>query len=157
MRRAVIATAATVIGLVALLDYKSSGAVSTSSSRVKVNVGTSGQGASPASSTTAAGGSSARTAATTFSGTFTSPRVDYIYGEIQVSVTGKDGKVTAVSVPTNDATDPHSSAINDQAVPILVKEALAAQSVNIDVVSGATFTSEAFGRALKDALTKAHQ
>jgi uncharacterized protein with FMN-binding domain len=165
MRRAIITTAATVIGLVALLDYKSSGTISTSSSKVKVNLGSSGQESSSSTTTspattssTGSTSSSQHTSSTTAvgaTGSFTSPEVTYTYGALEVTVTLKDGKITAVSAPSNDAPDPHSEAINDQAVPILDKEAVAAQGVNIDVVSGATFTSEAFGQALKDALTKA--
>jgi uncharacterized protein with FMN-binding domain len=151
MRRAIIAAAATVVGLAALLDYRSSGAISTAASKVKVNLGSSGQQAT--SSTTAV--PTTRSGSAGRSGTFTSSEVTYTYGALDVAISLKDGKITAVTVPSNDAADPRSQLINQQAVPILVKEALAAQGVAIDVVSGATFTSEAFGQALKDALAKA--
>jgi uncharacterized protein with FMN-binding domain len=45
--------------------------------------------------------------------------------------------------------------INSEAVPVLVQEALAAQGVNFDVVSGATYTSDAFAQSLQSALTAA--
>jgi uncharacterized protein with FMN-binding domain len=46
--------------------------------------------------------------------------------------------------------------INDQALPILVHEALVAQSAQIDQVSGATYTSEAFTQSLQAALLQAN-
>ncbi len=45
--------------------------------------------------------------------------------------------------------------VNSAAVPVLMREAVAAQGVNFDVVSGATFTSDAFAQSLQSALAKA--
>lgn len=64
-------------------------------------------------------------------------------------------KIANVSIPQESGTDPRSDFINSQAVPILTQEALAANGTNIDVVSGATFTSDAFAQALSSALSKA--
>jgi len=49
-----------------------------------------------------------------------------------------------------------SQFIMSQALPILRQEFLAAQSAKIQMVSGATYTSEAFVRSLQSALLKAH-
>ena len=48
--------------------------------------------------------------------------------------------------------DNHSRRINSQAVPILTQAAIAAQSANIDMVSGATWTSESYATSLQAAL-----
>jgi hypothetical protein len=49
-----------------------------------------------------------------------------------------------------------SQFIMSQALPILRQEFLAAQSPKIQMVSGATYTSEAFIQSLQSALVKAH-
>lgn len=49
-----------------------------------------------------------------------------------------------------------SQFIMSQALPILRQEFLAAQSGRIQMVSGATYTSEAFVQSLQSALLKAH-
>jgi uncharacterized protein with FMN-binding domain len=81
--------------------------------------------------------------------------VNYAYGDIEVRVTVTDGRITAISIPSESAADPRSESINSQAIPILTREALAAQSLHFDVVSGATFTSDAFAQSFGSALTKA--
>ena len=81
--------------------------------------------------------------------------VVYLYGDIQVTVAMSGGRILDVTVPRNDASDVRSAAINSEAVPVLVQEALAAQGSNIDVVTGATYTSDAFAQSLQSALTKA--
>ena len=50
---------------------------------------------------------------------------------------------------------PEEQTISSYAVAILAKEAIAAQSVNLNAVSGATFTSDAFAQSLQSALQKA--
>jgi uncharacterized protein with FMN-binding domain len=174
MRRAVIATAGTVVGLVALLGYKSSGAVNVQ----RVSVGTDPSGApgttiAPATSaptTAAAGGKTATTAGpttvgpTTVGPTTTGPAtrtydgqlVTYLYGNIEVAATLDGHRIVNVTVPQNSAIDGRSAMINSEAVPELVQEALAAQGVNFDVVSGATYTSDAFAQSLQSALTAAN-
>ena len=47
-------------------------------------------------------------------------------------------------------------AINNRAVPILNREAVAAQSADIDMVSGATVTSRAYIQSLQSAIDQAH-
>jgi uncharacterized protein with FMN-binding domain len=159
MRRAVIATAGTVVGLVVLLGYKSSGPVNLQ----KVSVGTGSPGATTTTPATepstapAPGGATPSTSAPTGAktATYTGHLVVYLYGDIQVAVTLSGGRIVSVSVPQNAAADGRSAAINSEAVPVLVQETLAAQGTNIDVVTGATYTSDAFAQSLQTALTKA--
>src|SRR5438876_12064801 len=64
-------------------------------------------------------------------------------------------KLTAVSVPTYPNHTDRSIYINQTALPILKAEALSAQSANINMVSGATDSSDAFAQSLQSAILKA--
>ena len=65
-------------------------------------------------------------------------------------------KITAVSVPTYPNHTDRSVYISSQALPILKSEALQAHmSANINLVSGATYTSDAFAQSLQSAILKA--
>jgi uncharacterized protein with FMN-binding domain len=77
------------------------------------------------------------------------------WGTIQVTITVKSRRVTAISVsyPTDRV---RSAVINGRAVPILRSEALRAQSYNVHSVSGATLTSRSFDNSLYSAMHKAH-
>jgi uncharacterized protein with FMN-binding domain len=76
------------------------------------------------------------------------------YGTVEVQITVSNGKITdiqAVSLPTRG----RSGEISNYVAPILASEALKAQSANIDIVSGATYTSEAYAQSLQSALDQA--
>jgi len=81
--------------------------------------------------------------------------VETRYGPVQVQIKVTNGKVvsaTAVVYPTNDPLDQQ---INSYAIPALNQEAVNAGSANIDMVSGATFTSTGYIQSLQSALDKA--
>jgi uncharacterized protein with FMN-binding domain len=61
-------------------------------------------------------------------------------------------KITSISVPLYPNDTDRSAFISENAIPLLVQEALHAQSAKIDLVSGATYTSEAFARSLQAAI-----
>ena len=89
-------------------------------------------------------------------GTYTGPTVDVNYGLVQVQAKVQNGKITGVQFlqyPTDRRT---SQQINAIAVPYLQQEAIQAQSANVDIVSGATLTSEGFQMSLQSALANAH-
>jgi uncharacterized protein with FMN-binding domain len=162
MRRAVVATAGTVVGLVLLLGYRSEGAVKVqkvdTGSGASTNAGTgSGTGTGSAGSTgTGSTGTTVPTAASSSSDhSYTGQDVFYRYGDIEVAVALSGSRIVTVTVPQDDASSPYSQTVNSAAVPVLVKEAVDAQGVNFDVVSGATFTSDAFAQSLQSALDKA--
>jgi uncharacterized protein with FMN-binding domain len=67
-------------------------------------------------------------------------------------VTATGSKVTNVSVVRNDSPDARSYQINSQAVPVLEQETVSAGSTQIDAVSGATYTSEAYLQSLQSAI-----
>ena len=77
------------------------------------------------------------------------------WGPVQLKVTFDGTKMTAVDVLQQpDGTD-RDLEINAQALPVLTKEALAAQSAKIDAVSGATYTSQGYIGSLQSALDAA--
>jgi uncharacterized protein with FMN-binding domain len=87
------------------------------------------------------------------------------FGQLQVVITVKKTtvgkkvtrKITAISVPVYPASSGRSQYISENAIPILRSEALRAQSGNIDLVSGATDTSDAFVSSLQAAILKARR
>lgn len=82
--------------------------------------------------------------------------VDTRYGPVQVQLRVRGTKVleaVAIDYPQSGSRDRE---INSQAIPVLERETLTAQSANIDAVSGATFTSEGYRRSLQAALDAAH-
>lgn len=64
-------------------------------------------------------------------------------------------KMTQLNVPVYPQSNPRSASINDEALPILKQEALAAQSASINAVSGATDSSYAFAESLNAAIVAA--
>jgi uncharacterized protein with FMN-binding domain len=88
-------------------------------------------------------------------GTVTGSLVSTRFGDVQVQVTISGGTITDVSALALPSGDRHSSRISQVAGPILRGEALAAQDANIDLLSGATYTSTAYAQSLQSALDQA--
>jgi len=88
-------------------------------------------------------------------GTFTGQSEDAYFGLVQVQATIQGGKITDVEFLDYPRDRRTSQRINSIAVPYLQQEAIQAQSANVDIISGATLTSEAFIRSLDGALKKA--
>ncbi len=95
------------------------------------------------------------TAAAYKDGTYTGSVVNVYYGNVQVSVTISGGKITNVKFLQYPYDHSTSVYINQQAMPYLKQEALQAQNANVQVISGATFTSQGFIQSLQSALAKA--
>ncbi|GAA3816063.1 hypothetical protein CSO01_34330 [Cellulomonas soli] len=88
-------------------------------------------------------------------GTYTGTTVSTRFGDVQVQITVSGGAITssdAIAYPTRDG---KSKQINAYAVPTLNDEALSAQSASIDLVSGATYTSNGYVQSLQDAIDQA--
>jgi uncharacterized protein with FMN-binding domain len=80
---------------------------------------------------------------------------DTRWGPVQVKLTLKNGKITDVAVVQYPDGNPRDQEINASALPVLVKETLDAQSADVDMVTGATVTSDGYIRSLQAALDKA--
>jgi uncharacterized protein with FMN-binding domain len=90
-------------------------------------------------------------AGTTYTGSVAQTR----WGPVQVGITVAGGKVTGVTVPQYPTGNGKDREINAYAVPELTQETLSAQSADIDVVSGATVTSQGYVTSLQSALDQA--
>ena len=88
-------------------------------------------------------------------GTYTGSVASTDYGEIQVSATISGGQLADITFLAYSANQGRSIQIKDYSIPLLKTEAITAQSANVDIVSGATQTTQAFQESLGAALTKA--
>ena len=89
-------------------------------------------------------------------GTYTGPAVDVNYGLVEVQATIQNGKIAAVQFLQYPSDRRTSQQINAIAMPYLQQEAIQVQSANVDIISGATLTSEGFQMSLQSALASAH-
>lgn len=120
-----------------------------SSSATPAPTSTAASGTTPTPGTTSTTGSSYK------DGTYTGNVADAQWGVVQVQVVIKNGKITGVQFLQYPNERNRSIEINNYADPILVNEAIQAQSANVDIVSGATDTSNAFIQSLSNALSQA--
>ena len=141
MRRIVLWFMTTLSAVVLLLGYRTS---------TSAALPASGTTANTTNGTATAGGSSA--AGTVVTGTVASTR----WGPVQVQVAVSGGQITSVQVVQQPEGNRRDEEINASAVPTLVQETLDAQSAKIDMVSGATVTSEGYLQSLQSALDQAH-
>jgi uncharacterized protein with FMN-binding domain len=153
MRRVVIALAATVAVVVAVLLYRSP-PVAAPSAKQPEPPSTPSPSASPTASTGEFTGPQVRAY---------QPKMGYVFGDVRVVVTVRAGQIVAITAPVvppdgdtgGRGTRPITQSITQFAVPLLINEAMRAQSAHIQSVSGATYTAEAFVTSLQAALLQA--
>lgn len=122
-----------------------------------------GSGSVPSQTEPTRSGSSARTRpGTTASApatrrSVTGALVETPYGRVQVRVSLLGHRITDVIAAHLTDSSSTSVDISARAAPILRQEALSAQSADIDMVSGATYTSEGYRTSLQAALDAAHR
>jgi hypothetical protein len=154
MRRLTFWVLSTVSVVVLLFGYDASQGTSTTSTTppAVVSGGTtqeSGQGTPATGSSGSSGGSSSRKK------TVTGDVASTQWGPVQVQLTVAARKITDVAVPQYPNGNGRDAEINQYALPILVQETLQDQSADIDMVSGATVTSDGYVRSLQSALDQA--
>lgn len=88
-------------------------------------------------------------------GAYTGDIANAYYGNVQVEAVITGGKITAVQFLQYPNDNPNSQYINSQATPYLKQEAIQAQNANVNIVTGATLTSQAFIESLSSALNQA--
>lgn len=81
-------------------------------------------------------------------GTYTGKSTSTEWGDVQVKITVASGKITQITV-LKHPTGGKSDEINSRSLPTYKQEALAAQSANINQVSGATETYKGFTGSLQ--------
>lgn len=97
-------------------------------------------------------GSSSSSAAQTYTGDSVQTR----WGPVQVRITVVDGKITASEAVVYPNGNHEDEQINSFALPVLNQEVVDRQSADIDMVSGATVTSEGYLSSLQSAIDQAH-
>lgn len=88
--------------------------------------------------------------------TYTGDAVSTRYGDVQVRITVRSGKVVKAAVTKVPWSEDKDKEINGYAVPILNQEAVSSQSASIDMVSGASYTSQGYVASLQSALDQAN-
>jgi uncharacterized protein with FMN-binding domain len=117
--------------------------------------GSTASSSSAASSSAASSSTAAAPSTTATSGTVTGSVADTRWGPVQVQLTIASKKITNVAVVQYPNGNGKDQEINSQALPILIQETLDKQSASIDMVSGATVTSDGYLQSLQSALDKA--
>ncbi|WP_033415323.1 FMN-binding protein [Streptomyces canus] len=144
VRRVVLATAATVSGVVLMLSLKPS------SDPASAQAGGTIPQQTAAAQESAQGGTGAAAG-----GAVTGDVVQTQYGPVQVRITVSGSKITkaeAVQAPKGGESDQKTAL----SVPKLNEAVVAKQSPQIDTVSGATYTSEGYKKSLQSAIDKAN-
>jgi uncharacterized protein with FMN-binding domain len=178
MKKIVYAVLATISGLVLLFSYRTSldavaptattePAASTGTTTAPAGGGQSGSGGSTSSDSTSSGstssgstssgssGGSTSTASGLTDGTFAGGAANTRYGPVQVQITVAGGQITDVQVLEYPDSDRRDQEINQRALPVLISETTEAQSSKIDMVSGATYTSQGYIASLQSAIDQA--
>ena len=158
MQRAPFVIAGTVVGVAAVLAYPTHrlrlvipsqgapGRATQPASRPPASQPPAGPPGATATSVPAASPSGERQA--------TGADTPYPYGDLAVRVTVTGSRITGIAVARIQETDGRSVMIDQQAIPMLRQQVLAAQSTNIDGVSGATYTSQAYVDSVQSALDR---
>ncbi|MBN9150226.1 MULTISPECIES: FMN-binding protein [unclassified Microbacterium] len=156
MKKILYTLLATVSGLVLLFSYRTSleavtptdaSAATAGSSSTTADTGASGSGTTSSSGTTSGTGLA--------DGTYTGASSQTRFGPVQVQITVSGGEITdaqAVDYPNSNGRDRQ---INGTAIPRLVSETIQAQSSKIQMVSGATYTSDGYLSSLQSAIDEA--
>ena len=145
-----VASSTTATGTTGATGTGSTGTGSSGSAGSSSSSGTAGSSGSASSS--GSSGSSNSSA----SGTYKGNTVQTRFGPVQVQITVANGKITDVTALQLTNTDGKSIQISNRAAPLLRSKVLAAQSANVQTVSGATITSDAYLTSLQAALDAAN-
>ena len=149
MRRIVLWLASTITIVVLLFGYHTS--TNKTSSAATTNSTSSPTTTSADGKTTSSSPSSSSTKSETYTGSVAQTR----WGPVQVKITLQGDKITKVTVLQQPNGNRRDTEINDYALPILISDTVSAQSADIDMVSGATVTSEGYVQSLQAALDEA--
>ena len=135
MKRLILAIAGTIAGLIALLSFQTHPGPAEVGSLPAATLGPVPPSAAPV--------------------TTLGQAVQDQYGTIQVRITTAGRQIRSVAFAQLAGDEPVSDQINAYAGPLLLQRTLVAQSADIDTVSGATYTSDAYRQSLQSALDKA--
>ncbi len=148
MRRAPLVLAATVVGVALVVGVHPRSQIKAVPGTTSVAAPPSRGAATGATSPSASAGGGSRTVL----GTDVTMNDGTTSGDLQVKVTASGGRITAVGMARLNLNGPQSQQLSDSVIPQLEQQTLAAQSANIQGVSGATYTSQAYATSLQAAL-----
>ena len=120
-----------------------------------VGTAATGSGGAGAGTSGSTGSGSTGNAAGT-GGTFAGDVVQTRFGPVQVQITVSGGTISDVTALQLTDDGGRSVQISNYAAPLLREEVLQAQSANVQTISGATVTSDAYLTSLQAALDAAH-
>jgi uncharacterized protein with FMN-binding domain len=160
MKRIVLWLMSTLTVLVLLFGYHTStsstaAAQGAQSSALAPVTGGTSSSAAPSSAAAAPSSAAAASPSTATSRAVTGTVAQTRWGPVQVQLSVASGKITNVSVLQYPSGTGRDQEINAQALPILIQETLDSQSAQIDMVSGATVTSDGYLESLQSALDQA--
>ncbi len=145
MKRIVLWLASTVTIMVLLFGYH------TSTNDTSAAASSSASGSAPPATSSQPSSNSSSSSSRTYAGSVAQTR----WGPVQVQITVSNGKIIKATVLQQPNGNRKDEEINAYALPTLIQDTLDAQSAEIDMVSGATVTSEGYLESLQSALDKA--
>jgi len=160
--RAAATLAATAVGMILLFSFRTPTAASiaalpsTPSAASPTPSATTTPSGAPPSGSGSPSPSPTPAASALKSGTFTGQSEANPFGDVQVQVVISGGRITDVRTLQYPNGHQQSVFINTQALPLLRGEVLKAQSAQIDIISGATYTSDGYAQSVQSALDLAH-
>jgi uncharacterized protein with FMN-binding domain len=152
--RAAVAIVTTALAVVLLFSFKTPAQARPRTPAADVSQATATPSPSPSDSSLPS--PSPSTSAGFKDGIYTGQDVFTKFGDVQVKVTISGGRITDVQAVQLPFDRPRSAEISQFAAPQLHDEVLQAQSAQIDLLSGATYTSDAYAQSLQAALDQAH-
>jgi uncharacterized protein with FMN-binding domain len=155
--RAAVAIVATAIAVVLLFSFKTPAQARPKTPSADVSQASPTPSASPSvSDSSAPTPTPSPTGPTYKDGQYTGQDFPNQFGDTQVKVTIAGGRITDVQAVQLPFDRPRSAEISQYASPRLHDEVLQAQSAQIDSLSGATYTSDAYAQSVQSALDQAH-
>jgi uncharacterized protein with FMN-binding domain len=152
--RAAVAIVTTALAVVLLFSFKTPAQARPRTPAADVSQATATPSPSPSDSSVPSPSPSA--SAGFKDGVYTGQDVFTQFGDVQVKVTISGGRITDVQAVQLPFDRPRSAEISQFAAPQLHDEVLQAQSAQIDLLSGATYTSDAYAQSAQAALDQAH-
>ena len=160
MRRITLWALSTLTTLVLLFSYHTSTSAAGGGAPVvaqaPVAAGSSSSGSSDGPGTTSSGSGTTSSGTASASKTYDGDTAQTRWGPVQVRITVQGGKITASQAVVYPNGNGRDHEINSYALPVLNQEVVQAQGANIDMVSGATVTSDGYLSSLQSAIDKAH-
>jgi uncharacterized protein with FMN-binding domain len=108
-----------------------------------------------ANTTSTGADSSSDNSSTYKDGNYTGSSQSTPYGDVQVAVVISGGKITDVNFLRMPDSEGHSQEVTIGSKPLLEKQTLRNQNSQVDFITGATSTSEAYEQSLQAALNRA--